>query len=298
MDNLLFDRFINLYLTDSNGVQTSVLTPRTGRKPHIQISGSAIQSNVLPSVSVKVANFYSSTSIADMSSISIEAGYYNSSMGRTTLRGKLNDMGVGWVYQESPSPDGITNFNFMVGDYGTWTTANCTLSYPEGAGRTVESLLKEAVSDLGLNVVAGPRVQSLIWNAKVEASGSVKDFVMSLANQKGFIVQVWGSDLLAYFQSEGHSTSRVPKDITFMASPPQKQSPVSISFVAPWRPDIRCGDLIKINPQYAKQSYGGSLANSDADTTYVVTTMEFDFSTVDSTNTMRILALKNGATLS
>lgn len=298
MDNLLFDRFVNLTLTDANGVESKIVTPKTGRKPNIQISGSAIQSNVLPSVSVRVVNFYSSTAIADLTKIAIEAGYYSSAMGRTTLRGNLNNMGVGWVYQESPSPDGITNFNFMVGDYGSWTSANCTVSHPDGAGLTVEALLKEAVSGLGLNVVAGPRVKNLIWSAKVEASGSVKDFVTMLADTKGFIVQVWGSDLLAYYQNEGHSVDRVPKEITYLSSPPQKQTPVTISFVAPWRPDIRCGDLIKINPQYAKQSYGGSLGSSDSDTTYVVTTMEFDFSTVDSTNTMRILAIKNGATVS
>lgn len=295
MQNILFDKFVNLTLTDSSGKETKIVTPKTGRKPSIQVSGSAIQSNILPSVSVRMVNLYTPTPLTSFTGISIEAGYYNSNISSTTLRGNLNDAGVGWVFQESPSPDGITNFNFMVGDYGTWTSANCSVHYPAGSGKSVHDLLTEVVKPLGLTVQSGTSIRSMIWDAKLDWDASVSGFVQMIANSKKFVVNVWGSELLAYKQSEGYSSIRVVKKITYMSSPPQRQSPVTISFVAPWRPDIRCGDLIEIDPQYAKMTYGGSLTSSGKNEAYCVSTMEFDFSTSDNTNSMRVFAIMEGA---
>jgi len=302
-ENLLYDRFVDIVLTDINGKSVSILTPTTGRKPEVQISGQILMSPVLSNINVRIVNFYSPVPLGDYVSIDITAGYRNNSLASTTISGALNTsggsasiqgMGVGWAYQETPSPDGVTNFVMILGDYDNWT-ANVG-DYKATSGTSIIQILTDISTKLSLTANFGPGFDNINWQSNVpfQPSGKLKDIILQTCRgfNKNFVYRIEGKNIYFFWQYTGIQTIALQaKSITYISSPPKRNGPSSISFVAPWRPDIRPGDLIKIDPVYAKMNFGGSFTTGVTEAIYVVNTIDFDFSTVGGTNSMRVEAL-------
>jgi hypothetical protein len=326
---LLFDRFVDLSLYHKGDTVATLVTPLTGRKPDIHISGSILPSPVIASMNIRLVNFYSPVPLSYYTGITINAGYRSSSIAKNSIKGALNDMSVGWAYQETPGPDGITNFTFMLGDYDSWTGSWVNVSFSAG---TYLNLVFSTICSQAQGVMSpsdamalngnyapvtvhnvttlqpslGPGIAGMKLPSSFQYNGPMKDALSSIIGMfegLGYkmTMMVVGTQLRIFFpttgwQPNGPNGQPTPKVVSYLSSPPKVEAG-KISFVAPWRPDIVPGDVIALDPIFAKTTFGGSITTTIAQgpnsgmALFTVLNEEFDFSTVGDTNTMRVEAL-------
>ena len=205
----------------------------------------------------------------------------------------------------------MTNIAFMLGDYSTFTSINGSYQFP------ANSKFSDIISNICQQFapgspsppfvpVYGEGIDAIVMSESFSFNGKLQNALSDAvaratavfrmahpllpSNQTDIIMQINGNELRFYAGGNGYARNGVPKLISFVSSAPKRDTPASISFVAPWDPSLLTGDIIQIDPVFAKQSYGGSLTTG-GNTLYSVMTIEFDFSTIGGVNTMRVEAL-------
>lgn len=272
----LFDKIINITLTQKTGETSFILCPKAGRKPSINVSGKILPSPILSDVDVRMVNLYTGDTPLDAYKyLKFEAGYAGSLSA--TVEGEVVN-----AYQETPGPDGITVFKMLLGGFTNWTNATMSLNWPAGTG--VNTILQSLASllQLTLKSTLEDTLQTAVpWSF----TGLVKDFLNHIAKVLNVTVYPSGPFLFAYAVGGGTGIIHV---IKYLTTPPRHEA-YGYNLTAPWDPTIRPGDTITVDTRYMRQTYGGAqVGNSQTD--FIVQTVSFDFGTTDETNSMIVLA--------
>lgn len=272
----LFDKIINLTLTDKNGEASYIRCPKVGRKPTINVSGKILPSPILSDIDVRLTNLYTGDTPLDAYKyLKFEAGYAGSLS--STIEGEVVN-----AYQETPGPDGITVFKMLLGGFTNWTNATISLNWPAGTNvNTILTSLANALQ-LTLKTTVPDNLQTAVpWSF----TGLAKDFINQVSKTLNLTIYPAGPFLIAY--GVGGNTN-VFHIIKYLITPPRHEA-YGYNFTAPWDPTIRPGDVCQVDTRYMRQTYGGAqIGNSQ--TSFIAQTISFDFGTTDETNSMIVLA--------
>lgn len=272
----LFDKIINLTLTQKNGETSYIRFPKVGRKPTINVSGKILPSPILSDLDVRLTNLYTGDTPLDAYKyLKFEAGYAGSLS--STIEGEVVN-----AYQETPGPDGITVFKMLLGGFTNWTNATMSLNWPAGIG--VNTILASLANLLQITLKSSVS-DSLTTAVPWSFTGLVKDFISQISKTLNLTVYPAGPFLIAY--GVGGSTGII-HIIKYLITPPRHEA-YGYNFTAPWDPTIRPGDVCQVDTRYMRQTYGGAqIGNSQ--TSFIAQTISFDFGTTDETNSMIVLA--------
>lgn len=286
----LFDKFIDIkfyssFVSVGTQALTEIITPKKGIKPSITIQGQYMGSghSIMPSLSLRLVNFYPSIPLREFRAVSITAGYrgisdiINPQPLFDTFSGQIQ-----YAYQESPSPDGTTVFMFLPGNYEQYINAIVQVYYSPGF------LLADAITDIAIKAgFPNPRIninRSTAIAKGLNWTGSAKDLLLELRDSFYFDYRIDGNVLSAWDMA---GSTGIVHEINYLSSPPQI-SAAGITFSAPWLPGCKPGDLIKIDPKYSRQNYGAAVS---ALTPYQkILSVEFGLNTVTDMNHMSVVA--------
>ncbi len=286
----LFDKFINMKLFRKAGGIDVISTPSSGIKPEIALSGRFIDSDVMGDIVLRITNFYPSIPLNEYEFVEIEAGYkgLGSVQDSTSVSMRAS---IQTAYQETPSPDGVTVFELLTGDFYI-EFLNAIINNNWRFGTLLSTVLNDICSilsvkagrkislDLGLSTLNTEMLKTNIY-----FNGYVKDLIIDLSQKYSFNYYLDGSRLVA-FPMNG-STGKTYSMNFFTSSP--IRSAAGITFSAPWIPSMRCGDSIVIDPKFFKMNYGAS--QIDIKPILNVQTINFQFNTISDSNQMTVLAL-------
>lgn len=274
--NVLFDKYINLTLMESStpGPNDLVVnTPATGRKPNITIKGSLIPAYSVAMPEIRIVNFYSDRDLEEFKYIKVEAGYSGSLF--LAFEGELF-----LPFIEKPSPDSITVFPMVLGNYTAYRNAILVKEWPENS--SLRAILTDITSSLGMTLVYD--TTDYIIAEKIVSEGRAKDVVAKLCTLlPNLRIQFDSKRLLVYNSTVGRSDRYIMDKIT-MAS--KKGSALTVS--APWIPTMRPGDIAVIDPIFYKQSIGSTLLPFATDE-FIVNVIDFVFSTVNDNNMIALM---------
>lgn len=272
----LFDKIVNITLTQKNGEASYIRCPKVGRKPTINVSGKILPSPILSDLDVRLTNLYTGDTPLDAYKyLKFEAGYAGSLSA--TIEGEVVN-----AYQETPGPDGITVFKMLLGGFTNWTNATMSLNWPSGIG--VNTIL-ESLANLLQLTLKSTIPDSLNTSVPWSFTGLVKDFLAKISKTLNLTIYPAGPFLIAY--GVGGNTG-ITHIIKYLITPPRHEA-YGYNFTAPWDPTIRPGDVCQVDTRYMRQTYGGAqIGNSQ--TSFIAQTISFDFGTTDETNSMIVLA--------
>lgn len=249
--------------------------PRTGRKPAINLRGKILPSPILAELELRIWNFIADVPLNAYRYVKIEAGY--SGALDSTIEGEIVN-----AYQETPGPDGITVFQLQLGVFSSWNGVMASKSWIKGT--SIASILSDCAGLMGMTVSSSLDA-SLVSQTAYAFSGLVSRFISDLAQALYVNIYPDGQVLRAYAKDQSTEKRHVMR---FFKSPPRHDAS-GYNLVAPFDPTIRPGDVLVIDSRYMRQTYGGAqVANSSV--LFVAQVITFDFSTVDDTNSMTILA--------
>lgn len=289
----LFDKVIDLTLTNVDGTVDRIVTPepgQQGRKPTLRLKGELLPSNVLIQNELRVTNLYLSKPLSSYKKISVEAGYRRGR--RLSFRGQVNV-----AFQELPGPDGITNFQFIVGFIDDWTSVTYNGTFEAGVSlRTV----CQQIADM-LHMTLSFSFPDTTLPTDVSWSGLVKDLLPHLesmfpaydsdGNNIGLRFVPWG-DILAVSRWDLGLTGEPVFQLDYVTV--AKHTSFGYEIQAPWVPGVRPQSIVRIDPKYFRETFGGAFTPS-SQSMFRVITMDMDFSTTDDTNYMSLVCVKTGS---
>lgn len=277
----LFDKIVNITLTQKTGESSYVLCPKVGRKPTINVSGKILPSPVLSDIDVRLTNLYTGDTPLDAYKyLKFEAGYAGSLAA--TIEGEVVN-----AYQETPGPDGVTVFKMLLGGFTNWTNTTMSQNWP--AGTSVNSVLSDLAGmlQLSLKTTVPDSLQTAVpWSF----TGLVRDFLNQIAKTLNITLYPSGPFLVAY--QTGGNTGLVHIIQYFITAP--RHEAYGYNFTAPWDPTLRPGDVVLVDTRYMRQTYGGAQVGN-LQTRFIAQTISFDFGTTDETNSMIVLATEEPA---
>lgn len=289
MKATLFDKIINLHFRRTDGTSVDLLTPPTGRKPTIRVSGRWVMQDVLLQTEIRITNFVTDVPLSYYGTInapgyiSLEAGYVGNVI--KAFQGQVQNS-----FQELPGPDGVTTFQMLIGNATEWMSVNHKGSYAEGT--SVKSILGDLANSLGVSLqYSGPDYQIPVG---VSLNCLAKDWfpkLRQILDQSNFVIEPFGDKIVAFTQDQGGADGNGGTDkvhrLDYISHANHSASGFNIQ--APWIPGIIPGDTIEIDPNYFRQDFGGSTVSPGNH--FVVYMVDFEFSTVDDANMMTILTV-------
>ena len=291
MDNSFLDKIINQELIKKDGTMDKIACPATGQKPDISLKGKMIQSGLITRLELRITNFYPSVPLRDYATINIDAGYSNSVV-RATMSGQV------WTaFQESPGPDGVTFFEINLGVYDKWL--NGVYSKNFDAGSPVTNLYQWVADILGLDF-SGSGITDTLTDSIFLGPKNVNGLIADITTLTGIkYITRMDSKALVVFPHDSN-TGKVFNIDYFSASP--QRSAAGWIFNSPWYPDLRVGDLCKIDPKYFKTTFAVQHSdiftpdletgvNDPAPSSLTVLTIDFEFRTNGPQNLMSVVAL-------
>ncbi|ADX42558.1 hypothetical protein [Tetrasphaera phage TJE1] len=277
----LFDKIVNITLTQKTGESSYVLCPKVGRKPTINVSGKIWPSPILADLDVRITNLYTGDTPLDAYKyLKFEAGYAGSLAA--TIEGEVVN-----AYQETPGPDGVTVFKMLQGGFTNWTNVTMSQNWP--AGTSVNTILSDLAGmlQLSLKTTVSASLQTAVpWSF----TGLVKDFLTQISTVLNITLYPSGPFLVAY--QVGGNTGLVHVIQHFITAPRHEAS--GYNFTSPWDPTLRPGDVVVVDTRYMRQTYGGAQVGN-LQTRFIAQTISFDFGTTDETNSMIVLATEEPA---
>lgn len=298
----LFDKFIDVsFFTDSNSAGTfergeivnaqgtdDIITPKTGRKPQIAVSGMLFGNNNIQNIELRITNFYTSKSLTDYKTVKIKAGYKNGQ--HAAFEGEIFSS-----YVDKPPPDSETVFNVMIGSAGAYFNQNVNDNYTS-KGMTLSTMLSSIANRMGtyggqqISVKYLPEsfqatVSSYQLPCDFSFNAPVADCIKKIENafQNKIRVRPEGNVLYIYDPKQG---TGVTHQIDYIVS---ARNDIGIfTIVAPWIPKVRPGDKIQANPQYFYQQQGGQFIGTNI---FQVAMVEFNFDTCEDTNQMSLVCI-------
>ena len=289
MDNYLFDKFINISFQDINGkVLYSIVNPLSGRKPDIRLNGSFLPSNIVMAQELRIRNFPPNQKLSDYSGFIIEAGYYGTNYNKTSalIQGQIQ-----MAYQESPGPDGDTFFHILLGKFSQITTNILSPGSYYPVGSNYVQMLTDLCKAMGYTEVFFNTLdKSLVTPISYDANGLAKDCLNTVLSwYPRYRMRIDGNRVVFYDNKVG---TGITHKINWVTSPPRRDAS-GLSFIAPWNPAIRPGDIVDIDAKFMSTSYGGAV--SSPTTKFIVLSVEYSFSTVGNENSMTVMTLQSGS---
>lgn len=278
-----FNKIIDLsFYTASGGVKT-ILCPRHGVKPDIQINGTYGASLELYRLHITIKNLYLNLQQEQYTKLVIRAGYINN---LTTIEANIFSM-----FRETPGPDGTIVIQCQLGNIiSSWLDATVQLKYDKGT--SITKILKSIQKTLGATTVKiGTLAKTCHLDAPMQFDGSARNALAYLeqifiSNNLKILLQ--GSNICAICLTEGDFIkSHV---LQYMSAPPQvtpgdEAGQWHTMITAPWMPEVQPGDLLTIPSQvYIKN--GVLVGGLNKTQMLEVTEMSFHFGTKGSVNQM------------
>ena len=261
----------------------SIITPRHGIKPQIEINGTLHPTRTLSAFNITIKNLYMDLRTEEYSKIRVRAGYANNWI---QFEAEIFSM-----YQDSPGPDGTWVIQCVLGQVmETWLNTTVSVKYNNG------TMLTEILNNLnkklgGTGVTTGAKAKGLSLKAPLQFDGSVRDLLTNLEARfadRHLRTFMRGSTICAICITEGDFINT--RVLEYMSAPPQ-QNPGdedgnwTTMITAPWMPDLSPGDQLSIPSNIYR--YSGSLVGGANKTQLMeVTEINFHFGTRGSINQM------------
>ncbi len=265
------------------GFTRSILCPRRGIKPDIQINGTLGADGNLWALHIMIKNFYYDLRSEPYSKIKLRVGYANKPI---TIEANITNM-----YQQTPGPDGTTVIECIYGSATKqWLDTMVNLNYEKD---TSLSVIIEAIKNK-LNAVdkkMGVKADRLKLEEPLQFEGSAREALAHLEQRfQGSHLQTFmrGDILCAICPTEGDFVQQ--HILQYLSAPPQQnpgdsQGTWTTQITAPWMPEVMPGDEIAIPSQTYIRNNQLVGAGSKLQRLHVVK-MSFHFGTRGSINQM------------
>lgn len=259
--------------TDTFDISERVQTPMTGRKQMISIQGSFWGSGTITNGVLKITNFYTSKPLSDYKAVRVTAGYKNGN--QATIYGTIQNS-----YIENPPPDSITTFELLQGNLLEWSTFWFNRSYQKGD--MMQHVFQDLATTLNLNLNWYVKTQFLL-DRNVDFNCLCQDVILFKLKKStpSLVVRIEYNQMYVYEDNIG---TGIIYNLDYINS--AKKDAAGFNITAPWNPAIRPGDIVKLNPLYYKQSFGGqNIATNE----FLVSYITFNFDT-NKTNQMNLIS--------
>lgn len=261
----------------------TIMTPRNGIKPQIEIDGKYGTALVLEAFTITIRNFYVDLRTEQFSKIRVRAGYANNWV---QFEAEIFDM-----YQDSPGPDGTWVITCKTGTLTeSWLNSMVAVKYEPGT-RLVDILQNLNTKLKGSGVSSGTKAKTLTLKFPLQYDGSVRGLLERLQErfaEYNLRTFMRGSKICAICLTDGDFVNT--RVLQYMSAPPQ-QNPGDENgnwhtmITAPWMPDLLPGDLLVI-PSYTYMHSGSFVGGANKTQKLQITEMDFHFGTRGSANQM------------
>ena len=282
---LNYNRFAHILLYGEKGSRV-IMTPRTGRKPNIEVHGLLMASDFARDFEVRIINFYSKLKLQDFNRIKITCGY----VGKAAL---VLEGSITVAYTESPGPERVTVIKCLTANVNLLVQAACNINLEAGTRLdAVLQTLTESINKLkaGTGGVWGEpsvdgNVAALVSTAPLSWNGPVKDLMPELKKRfPDAAVTIQNNRFRAISKTTPQASTGKLVLLKYLQSPPNYNAG-QVVVTAPWEPGLVPGDRIyfyQTDIGTRDPSLGGSKPRKE----YGVLSVQFDFSTVGNTNKM------------
>ena len=275
-------RYVGSELADVK-YSKSIICPRHGIKPEIEINGTYGAALELNAFYITIKNLYLDLRTEQYSRIKVRAGYANNYVD---IEADIFNM-----YQQSPGPDGVTVIECKTGGITkNWIDATVSLNFEKGTLLT--KILEEIKKSLDIDeVMTGEKARGLSTDVPIQFDGSARAALTKIEEvfaDKNLKTFMQGNKLCAICLTEGDSINR--RVLKYMSAPPQ-QNPGDedgmwhTMITAPWMPDLQPGDQLEIPLQtyiLNRNLVGGAKKTQKLQ----ITQMSFHFGTRGTVNQM------------
>lgn len=270
-------------MTNKYSKVKSIICPRHGIKPQIEINGVFGTALELEAFHITIKNLYLDLRTEQYSQIKVRAGYANNYID---FEAEIWNM-----YQDTPGPEGTTVIECKRGHKTQqWLDSIVDLNYEKG--ESIMSVLNKIKTSLNASgLFTGDAVKSLKLETKFQWHGSARGALDRLTNMftsknLQFIMQ--GSNLCAVCLTDGDFINH--RVLKYMSAPPQqnpgnKDGNWSQMITAPWMPDLLPGDKLEI-PSFIYYHDRRLVGGTKKTQTLQITQMSFHFGTRGSVNQM------------
>lgn len=280
-----FNRIIDVSLMGSSGTNyvKTIICPKYGRKPSIEINGTFNADMELPSFNLTIMNLHLDLTNEEYTKIKVSCGYEGNTV---TIEGSIL-----MIYPESPGPEGKTVIQCQLGSMSDWLSATVQLNFEAGSALT--DILNTIKTKLNASqVFIGTSAKTLNLAQPFMHDGSAREAIAKL-------VKIFEKDNLAIFMRDTtlcavcltKGDSIATHVLKYISAPPQpnagdERGRYYTTITAPWIPKLRVGDLLQVPSKVYMKNYGsvgtGSTQNIQ------VTNISFHFGTTGSTNSMTV----------
>ena len=263
---------------------SSIICPRRGRKPSIEINGTFTTKNYMPTFNLTVKNLYLDLQGKQYSKVKIKAGYENQLV---PIEGSILTM-----YQEQPGPEGKTVIQCMYGNVQQWLDTMVDLQFDKGAMLTdvldaIKTKLKAS------EVKYGEKARTLTLKEPLQKSGTARevlDVLKKRFEEEHLAIFIRGTMLCAICLTEGDSIGTAK--LQYMSAPPQENTgdeagAYYTTITAPWMPELSIGDILEIPARVYIRNFG-SVGGAAKTQKIQVTALSFHFGTTGTTNSMTV----------
>ncbi len=278
-----FNKIIDLSFYTASGSVKTILCPRHGVKPDIQINGTYGASLELYQLHVVVKNLYLDLQQEQYTRLVIRAGYINNLI---TIEATIYSM-----FRENPGPDGTTVIQCQLGKLtSNWLSATVQLQFDKGTN--LLKILKSIQKSLGAtDVKMGLMAKTCVLEAPFQFDGSARNALAELEQlfiSKKLQILMQGTTLCALCLTQGDFIKS--HIVQYMSAPPQmtpgdEAGQWHTMITAPWMPEVLPGDLLVI-PSQVYINNGVLVGGINKTQMLEVTEMSFHFGTKGSINQM------------
>lgn len=288
-----FNRIIDIsFEANNNGAMTpgefvrptSIICPRRGRKPTIEINGTFTTKNYMPTFNLTVKNLYLDLQGKQYSKVKIRAGYEGQLV---PIEGNILTM-----YQEQPGPEGRTVIQCMYGNVQQWLDTMVDLQFDKGAKLT--DVLEAVKAKLGASEVKyGEKARALTLKEPLQKNGTARevlDVLKKRFEEERLALFIRGTMICAICLTEGDKIGT--HKLQYMSAPPQENTgdeagAYYTTITAPWMPELAIGDILEIPARVYIRNFGtvGGAAKTQK---IQVTALSFHFGTTGTTNSMTV----------
>jgi hypothetical protein len=263
--------------------QKSIVCPRHGRKPDIEINGTFTTREYLPVFNLTIKNLYLDLQREPYARIKVRCGYAGNTID---IEGSILTM-----YQESPGPEGRTVIQCQQGNMKDWLESTVQLNYLPGT--PIIQVLEALKSKLNASKLrTGTKASTLVLKEPFMHDGSARDAMAKLD-------RMFEDDKLATFM-RGETlcaiclatSDRVAEErLDYLSAPPQANAGSTAgtfytTVTAPWMPKLQIGDILEIPSRVYIRNFG--LVGTGRTQKIQVTAISFNFGTTGGTNRMTV----------
>lgn len=268
MVTTLYDKYIHFTLMETNlpgPNDRQIRTPLTGRKPQLNLKGSLLPAYNVAQIEVRATNFYTDIDLGQYKYAKVEAGYFGAP-------GIAFEGALLLSYLEKPSPDSVTVFPMVLGNYSVYSDSVIVKEWVAGTG--LRTILTEVANSMGM--ILSYDAEDYIIEQKVISEGRTKDFINKLTRMlPNLRIQFDSKRLIVYNTTKGRSDFYTIDKIAMAVKKGE-----ALTLTGPWIPTMRPGDIAKVDPFFYKQSIGSTFVPFKTDQ-FIINVIDFSFGTIE-----------------